>query len=392
MTIIIVASSLRSSYAPHTIVTVRHCAPRWSLSVLLSFLWLTLFNKTTGTGVVTSVPSDAPDDFVSLQMLKNKPDYSIKFGITPEMVDPFDVVPIIKVPLKDEKTGEDVWHEAAAVYMCEKLKIKSPNEKDKLTKAKDETYLRGFNFGVMTVGKYAGMKVSEAKPLLKKEMIEAGTACIYHEPEGKVTSRTGDECVVAATDQWYLNYGEEEWRKSVEDHVHSDNFTAYDKSSLQRYEHTLGWLHEWACTRQFGLGTQLPWDEQWVIESLSDSTIYMAYYTIAHYLQGADNLKGDKNACPSKIDPADLTDDVFNFIFRDKEMPANCNIDAEILNKMKTEFKYVAERSISCVVHFERSYLVSKEHFTPFCHGIRQQPRSPLPSLHGTATYSAVSA
>ena len=49
---------------------------------------------------------------------------------------------------------------------------------------------------------------------------------------------------------------------------------------------TLGWLKEWACSRLFGLGTQLPWDEKWVIESLSDSTIYMAYYTIAHKLQG----------------------------------------------------------------------------------------------------------
>lgn len=35
-------------------------------------------------------------------------------------------------------------------------------------------------------------------------------------------------------------------------------------------------------------GTKMPWDEQWLIESLSDSTIYMAYYTVAHLLQGAD--------------------------------------------------------------------------------------------------------
>lgn len=32
-------------------------------------------------------------------------------------------------------------------------------------------------------------------------------------------------------------------------------------------------------------GTKLPWDEYWLIESLSDSTIYMAYYTVAHFLQ-----------------------------------------------------------------------------------------------------------
>ena len=40
------------------------------------------------------------------------------------------------------------------------------------------------------------------------------------------------------------------------------------------------------CSRTYGLGTRLPWDEQWLIESLSDSTIYMAYYTVCSKLQG----------------------------------------------------------------------------------------------------------
>jgi len=34
------------------------------------------------------------------------------------------------------------------------------------------------------------------------------------------------------------------------------------------------------------VGTRLPWDEQYLVESLSDSTIYNAYYTVAHLLQG----------------------------------------------------------------------------------------------------------
>ena len=33
-------------------------------------------------------------------------------------------------------------------------------------------------------------------------------------------------------------------------------------------------------------GSKIPWDEQYLIESLSDSTIYMAYYTVAHLLHG----------------------------------------------------------------------------------------------------------
>ena len=47
-----------------------------------------------------------------------------------------------------------------------------------------------------------------------------------------------------------------------------------------------GWLQQWACSRSFGLGTRLPWDPQYLIESLSDSTIYMAYYTVCSKLQG----------------------------------------------------------------------------------------------------------
>jgi len=148
-------------------------------------------------------------------------------------------------------------------------------------------------------------------------MLAAGQAHLYFEPESKVVSRTNDECVVASSDQWYLAYGEESWCSAVKNHVLDDEkFNAYDATSLEKYNASLDWLKEWACTRQFGLGTFLPWDKQWVIESLSDSTIYMAYYTIAHYLQGEDNLNGDEAKSPSHIRVEDLTDDVFNFIYR----------------------------------------------------------------------------
>lgn len=56
-----------------------------------------------------------------------------------------------------------------------------------------------------------------------------------------------------------------------------------DEVSLRSHMHSLS---------SFYLsGTRLPWDEQWLIESLSDSTIYMAFYTVAHLLQGG-NLRG----------------------------------------------------------------------------------------------------
>lgn len=124
--------------------------------------------------------------------------------------------------------------------------------------------------------------------------------------------------------------------------MESGNFDAYDATALGRYDYTIGWLKEWACTRQFGLGTFLPWDTAWVIESLSDSTIYMAYYTIAHMLQGPDNLKGDQSKSPLQIDPADLTKDVFNYIYRKgfSSVPTDCKIPIEVLDRMRNEFRY----------------------------------------------------
>ena len=292
---------------------------------------LLTISMSKGTGVVTSVPSDAPDDYVSLKALQDKEDFRAKYGITDEMVLPYEVVPIISI---------EGYGDASAVFMCEKLKIQSFNDKAKLQQAKDETYLKGFTLGIMTVGPHKDKKVSDAKPIIKEEMIEAGQACLYYEPESRVVSRTNDECVVAATDQWYLAYGEESWSEAVKKHVLSDSFDAYDPNALSRYEYVIDWLKEWACTRQFGLGTYLPWDPVWVIESLSDSTIYMAYYTIANHLQGLDNLNGDPSKSPDQIDPKDLTAGVFDYIFRNKPYPEGCNIPEEKLKSMRDEFRY----------------------------------------------------
>ena len=46
---------------------------------------------------------------------------------------------------------------------------------------------------------------------MRDELIASGAAIRYSEPEKLVMSRSGDECVVALTDQWYLTYGEDEW-------------------------------------------------------------------------------------------------------------------------------------------------------------------------------------
>lgn len=58
----------------------------------------------------------------------------------------------------------------------------------------------------------------------------------------------------------------------------------YNAETRNGFESVLNWLNKWACARTYGLGSKLPWDPQFLVESLSDSTIYMAYYTVAHFL------------------------------------------------------------------------------------------------------------
>lgn len=103
-----------------------------------------------GTGVVTSVPSDAPDDYAALKELQDKPVWREKFGLTAEMVDPFVAVPIIEI---------EGYGNLSAVVMCERLDIKSSKDTEKLKRAKEEVYLKGFYEGVMLVGECKGMKV-----------------------------------------------------------------------------------------------------------------------------------------------------------------------------------------------------------------------------------------
>mmetsp|Transcript_53622 Transcript_53622/g.96356 ORF Transcript_53622/g.96356 Transcript_53622/m.96356 type:complete len:1288 (-) Transcript_53622:74-3937(-) len=286
-----------------------------------------------GTGIVTSVPSDSPDDYAAFMDLM-KPGKRDHLGIKAEWVEPFKLIPIIDVEIDGEIRN------MAAEYMCEKLGVQSQKDKEKLLEAHDVCYKLGFDKGIMTAGPMKGKPVKVAKTELKAKMVSESQAFTYSEPEKKVVSRSGDECVVAGIDQWYLKYGEASWRGQIEGHVNSSNFNCYNERNRDSFNDAIGWLKEWACSRSFGLGTQVPWDEQFVIESLSDSTIYMAYYSIAHILQ--DGVMDGSKGNPSGIKPEELTYDVFDYVFLDGAMPKDKAWKSKkaILEKMRKEFRY----------------------------------------------------
>ncbi|XP_062608750.1 leucine--tRNA ligase, cytoplasmic-like [Saccostrea cucullata] len=280
-----------------------------------------------GTGVVTSVPSDAPDDFAALRDLKNKQPFREKYGIKSEMVLPFDPVPIIDVP---------GYGNLSAVTVCEKLKIQSQNDRDKLQEAKEEVYLKGFYDGVMIVKGYEGQKVQDVKKPIQQKMIDAGEAVKYMEPEKTVISRSNDECVVALCDQWYLEYGEEKWKQVTAQCLNS--VETYSDHVRENFHATLDWLHEHACSRSYGLGSRIPWDPQYLVESLSDSTVYMAYYTVAHLLQGG--VFDGSGKSPANIRAEELTPEVWDYILYKNTPYKGGPIPKATLDRLRAEFEY----------------------------------------------------
>ena len=116
-------------------------------------------------------------------------------------------IPVISTPTYGEMT---------APALVKKLKINSQKDTKQLAEAKEIAYKEGFYNGTMLVGDFKGEPVQEAKVKVRAQMIEKGDAFAYAEPEGLVVSRSGDECVVALIDQWYMDYGEESWKAVAE--------------------------------------------------------------------------------------------------------------------------------------------------------------------------------
>lgn len=144
----------------------------------------------------------------------------------------------------------------------------------------------------------------------------------YYEPESRVVSRSGDICVVATTEQWFIDYGNVELKAKVLDYVRN-KFTSPTHTVKGAIESAVLVMHEKACSRNFGLGTKLPGTND-IIDSLSDSTIYMAYYTIAHLI--------------THIPIEQVTHKLWDYIFLGKDEPPTDFYD--IVIAMRKEFEY----------------------------------------------------
>jgi len=276
------------------------------------------------TGVVMSVPGHAPYDYVALENLGKATMQLRRYALSQETVSKIKPVSIISVSEYGEVPAGDV---------VKQMGIRNQTD-PKLEEATKEVYRHEFHNGKMksNTGKYVGLSVAEAKEKVRQDLITEGKAeTMYELLNRPVLCRCGTECIVKIFEnQWFIDYGKPEWKALA--HKCLDKMEILPEEQRAEYNYVIDWLHEKACARKSGMGTRLPWDPEWIIESLSDSTIYMAYYTLVKYIKEFN------------IKPTQLTDSAFDFIFlgigKVNQVAKETDIPITILDKMRNEFLY----------------------------------------------------
>jgi leucyl-tRNA synthetase len=273
-----------------------------------------------GTGVVYSVPAHAPMDYVALRDLQQVP---TKLGDLKNEVVAIRPISLISIPGAGEFPAREI---------VEEMKIGDQSD-PKVEDATNAIYKKEFHLGVLNrnTGEYEGKRVSEAKPLIIEKLKKIGLADSMYDLGGRVVCRCLTECIVKVLqDQWFLKYSDPEWKKLA--HQCVDSASICPESARQWFHDVIDWLKDWPCARRVGLGTPLPWSPGWIVETLSDSTIYMAFYTIRVALNKYE------------IDAKQLKGSLFDYVFLGEgkidSVASECGIPKDQVDSMRKEFLY----------------------------------------------------
>ncbi|MGC8567779.1 MAG: leucine--tRNA ligase [Candidatus Micrarchaeia archaeon] len=266
-----------------------------------------------GTGIVMSVPAHAPFDYAALQKLGKQQDV------------PKDYKRVLHNP-------EEKDNSLPSLSYIEKFAAMDGNEAT-LEEATKSLYRSELRYGIMDVGPYKGMKVSEARDRIKNDLISSKSALPIYiiANEEPVYCRCNAKVVVKVVeDQWFINYGDKEWKKKAKDHLQS--MKIYPEKFRLTFQNVIDWLDLRATERAQGLGTRFPFNRNYIIESLSDSTIYMMFYTFVHILKARN------------ISPEQLMPEFFDYLIQDKGDPDSVSsvtgIDAATIKLCKESFEY----------------------------------------------------
>jgi len=282
-----------------------------------------------GTGLVTSVPSDAPSDWDALEAVKRNPDLVSVYHIPQEVIDAVEPISIISIKGYGDFPAKDV---------IDKMKISEIKDPEKFKEAMEEAkkivYKDGYHMGRMKdiCGEFAGMRVEEAKDKMKDAMIAAGEADLFRDLTLEVVCRCGRTVhIKRIDDQWFINYADQKLTEGTQ--ANARKMTIYPPEYYDNVQGVLDWYRERACVRLGKwLGTKFPFDSKWTIEAISDSTLYPVYYTISLYANGG------------QIKPEQMKPCFFDYVILEKGDAASVSketgISTELLDRIKADVHY----------------------------------------------------
>ncbi|MEF8879005.1 MAG: leucine--tRNA ligase [Candidatus Thermoplasmatota archaeon] len=252
------------------------------------------------TGIVMSVPAHAPYDWIAL--------------IDADV----DIEPIKIIDSKDLGSNP-------AKEVVEELGIQNQHEQEKLEKATEIVYKKEFHKGHLNenCGEYAGINVSDIKDQVKDDLIEKNHATIMREFSEEVICRCGEKVVIKKIpDQWFIKYSDHDLTDKTKNHV--KKMDIYPNEYKEQLPKVLEWFEDRACIRKGSwLGTEFPYKKGWIVEPISDSTLYPAYYIISKFVN------------ENKIKPEEMTEQFFDYVFLNKGTPKS-----DIWKEIKKEFDY----------------------------------------------------
>jgi len=273
------------------------------------------------TGIVYSVPAHAPYDYLALEDLRQAKE--LDPGLK-EIVSWIKPVSIIKV---------EGYGDYPAIEEVRRLGVNSQEDYEKADIATQEVYKREYHVGVMkdNCGPVSNLPVKEAKEIIKSILFEKNMGSTMYDLPEEVICRCGTKCIVKILeDQWYLRYSDARWKELAHEAVDKMNF--YPPEVKKQFHYYIDWYEDWPCTRKTGLGTPFPFDRNWIVETLTDSTIYMAFYIMSKYYNM--NL----------INPEKIDDSFFDYIFLGEGdlhmLSKRTGLSKDLLEKIRNDFIY----------------------------------------------------
>jgi leucyl-tRNA synthetase len=279
-----------------------------------------------GTGAVMSVPAHAPFDYAALERLR-------KEGRLKQEIKPIKVLDVeIGRSLSDVSVVETKpsQMDIPAFAYLEMLHTSIDAIDDMLESATKLEYREESHWGKMTVRGYEGMSEPEAREKVTGELTGKGDAFkMYVLQNAPVYCRCGYEVVVKVVEnQWFINYGDKAWKTATKDVLKGMHL--YPEKTRNAFDAAVDWIDLRAVARAQGLGTRFPLDSTKIIESLSDSTIYMSFYTISNLV---------RDVPPEKLKP-----EFFDFVFRNigdaDAVAKSTGIDYSLVKRCKESFEY----------------------------------------------------